>query len=189
VEVGWFDEFDNWEARTAGAYVGPAAETDWGRRTLSRDTVHGSSTGAGDLLNLLASVATAEATLPALDPVEYSTARRPFASGAAAAVHLVGGETTFTWFFLRGSWLPQVGVSPLVGVIGGSIRYGGGEWTAGLQLAPAFNANTPPPLTLRGLAHPGLSPAPTLADLDESLTLGDLRHVSLGYGFTADTQP
>lgn len=85
--------------------------------------------------------------------------------------------------FLGRSWLPQLGCSPLVGILGGTISYRAGEWSVQATPAPTRIDPTPyswAPLTIAAAAAPGVR----LADLDRSVTFGDFGFLDVGAGRT-----
>lgn len=161
------------------------SESEIGRRTLTVDTVHSTAANAATVAAEWASLVQAEAALPRLEPVTFSSARTPFADAAEVAMLLSGVETQ-TWQFLRRSWLPEVGIPPLVGIIGGTISYADGQWTVAAQLAGAVNQNYAPGLMS---AYAATDNTVLLRDLDDSLTFGDCAHINIGAGYTAATMP
>lgn len=186
VQVGYLDVAAGYASATSEVQLAtsPGEETT-GRRALTVDTMHANAAGAADCAAEWASLALSEAALPRLEPVTFATARTPFADAAEVALLLAGVESS-TWRFLRRSWLPEVGVPPLVGIIGGTIGYAAGQWTVQAQLAGAVNQNFPPGLMP---AYAATDNTVRLVDLDDSLTVGDCAHVSIGAGYTAATMP
>lgn len=186
VEAGYLDASAGYAAATYALTMATTPdEGTIGRRVLTVDTVHSTAAGAADCAGEWASLAQTEALVPRIDPVTFDTARTPFADVDELELLLSGAEST-TWRFLRRSWLPEVGITALVGIIGGTIGYRGGEWTVTAQLAPAINGNYPPGL-LGG--YSASSTAVTAADVDESVTFGDCAHIHIGAGYTASTMP
>lgn len=185
-EVSWLNAAAAGAATTAAATIATfPSESAVGRRSLNVSTWHTTAAAAGDCLNEWASLATAEQAIPRPDPITWRTARVPFPDAATRAALLAGTESS-SWWFLRRSWLPALGMTPLVGFIGGTIGYAAGEWTSAVRLAPAVNGNPTPPLPIRYAAS---SAAVRLADCAESLTFADLAHVTVGAGYTASNQP
>lgn len=154
-----------------------------GRRTLSVDTMHATAAGAADCLAEWASLVYSEGSVPRLEPVTYATARAPFRDGTVRANLLAGCEQA-PWWFVRGSWLPEAGVSPVVAFSGSTITYRGGQWSIALQPAATWNANNPD--AGHGVTAGTVAAAGTvvrLVDCDPSLTVGDLGYVQSGAGF------
>lgn len=71
-----------------------------------------------------------------LQPLRYSSAKvGGFESLLQAQVLLAGYERN-SLLFLQRSWLPQLGMRPIFGVMGGSIEYQDKSWELELELAP-----------------------------------------------------
>lgn len=190
VEVGYLDSANGWSNTTAaGAVTTTPGEAVIGRRTLTVDTLHAGAGAAGNVLGEWVSLVSAEGSLPHLEPVTFSTARSPFVGDGQAATILSGSETP-TWLILRGSWLPQAGVPPTVGIIGGTVSYSGRDWSATLRLGPAVNLpaynGQVPGLRAR---YAATDDTVRLRDMYPVLTLADLDHITVGAGYTAATMP
>lgn len=173
---------------TAGVVVpGSPAETTSGRRTLSVDSILADAGWAAQLAQQWTFVA-AQQAMPALhDPITYRPGRDGGFADDAAAGALLAGQERPAELFLGGSWLTLLGARPVVSVIGGTITYAGGEWALSLNTAPVtVDTPTARPLTP---ATAAASAAVTLADIDRSVSVGDLEHVQIGAGFTYSTQP
>lgn len=178
VEVQWSDGTTT--ATQAAPVVQGLDEAALGRRTLSVDSWHSTAVGATDCLTEWTSIIVSEASAAVLDPVTYSTARTPFRDATVRGLLLAGCEQA-QWWFIRGSWLPEVAASPVVAFSGGTIGYAGGEWSLALQPTATWNANLRPGLTAATAVHSGTTAR--IADCDPSLTVGDLGFIQLGAGF------
>lgn len=160
-------------------------EDTLGRRQLAVESILGTSDRAQQAAAAYADLATREGMVPRLGSLGYSTAREPFPDAAHAGLLLAGCESGAVAFVGR-TWLPQLGQRPLIGVLGATITYAAGEWSVDLTPAPVVIDPAPfgwAPITIAALA----TPAVTLAQLDPSLTLGDLGFLDVGAGFTAAT--
>jgi hypothetical protein len=161
----------------------PAGEAAIGRRVLAVQSMHGDPGYAGQLASMWTYLVSNEGRLPRLPQLRYRAGE--FDSVAHADLLLCGRETS-TQVFLSGSWLTRLGLRPLVGIIGGAITYAGGQWDLKLNTAPVGVELDAPGLTAAGAAA---SRAVTLANVDRSVSIGDLDHLQLGAGFTVNTQP
>ena len=162
------------QAATAVATtVDTASESVIGRRMIQVASIIGGSdrvdTYAANLAGGWAAIASGEGRARVLEPLTVDTDRTPFVSTAQAAALLAGRETGDR-FFLGGSWLTRLGVQPQFGVLGGVIGYADGRWQ--LELNPV-RVSTPAPVPLT-IAAAGPT---TLAQIDESVTFGDLAFV------------
>jgi hypothetical protein len=185
VEVEFPDSTNNYASRTIIAdTTSTAAELFLGRRTLSVQTIQSDPTKAAQLAKLYADVANRESRTPRLGSIGYSSKREPFHNAAHAATLLAGHETGAA-LFLRRSWLPQLGERPLVGILGATITYAPGEWSVDLNPAPVvLDASESwtglwQPITCGALQY---AEPVTLAQLDPSVTVGDLAFVDIGPG-------
>lgn len=151
-----------------------SAETATGRRTLSVTSVHAVAADAATLAADWADLAGREAASPRLSPITYRTDLAPFADNATAAV-LLGCAETSTQAFVAATWLPRVSQSPLVGFTGGHLSYAAGQWAAQLNPAPCAAVSTAPPLTITNAGD--FLPGVRLADVDPSVTFGDLAYI------------
>lgn len=183
VEVSWLN------GTTTATAVAPTSNTgseaSLGRRVLSVDSMLGTAAGAQQLANLYADLASVEARTPRLGSLGWSSAREPLHSLAHATLLLSGWEQGAAVFVGR-SWLPQLAQSPLVGLIGGSITYRDGGWSVDATPGPTHLDPTPfgwAPLTIRACAKPTVR----LADVDPSVTFGDLGFLDVGAGFDETT--
>jgi hypothetical protein len=186
VEVSYKDSTAGYAQRTATAQTALAGdEYATGRRTLGVDSIHASTANAVTLAAAWAAVASAEGHAPRLDPLLYGSHRNDgFDTGKHAAALLAGAEGSAR-LFLRSSWLPALRTRPLVGVLGATTSYTAGAWSVQFTPAPISTDVDTLPLRVAYSARPGIR----LADLDPSVTVGDLRFVDIGAGFTFDTQP
>jgi len=89
--------------------------------------------------------------------------------------------------FLQKSWLPQLGLRPVFGVMGGTIRYARGGWDVEFQPAPITTTVPQHSLTWKDLqtADPLLRlkwrRGVTSSDgVDPTVTYADLRYVGMG---------
>lgn len=188
IELQYLDSTASYAQRTVAAGTADTGnEPVIGRRVLSVTTIQGLTAKATQLAGLYADLASNEGRSRRLGAVSYSTAREPFRDGSHAALLLAGAEAA-TALFLRGSWLPQLGSRPLVGVLGATVRYARGQWSIDLQPAPVFvdpaGANWWP-VTVAKAAAAGVK----LSDLDPSVTLGDYGSIDVGAGYTEATAP
>lgn len=185
VEVAFTDPGTGAQATTTTGTALYAAEATIGRRTLSVASLLRDGPLANQLANAWAQ-AMDEAALPALvDPIVY----RPdttggFADDTTVEVLLAGRERPAEVFLGR-SWLTRLGVRPVVGVCGGVTTFAAGAWEFALNTAP-ITVDKPLRRPVVADDHP---PAVTLADLDRSVAVGDLRHVQIAAGRTYFTQP
>lgn len=186
VEVSYLDATAGYAQRTAVAStVDTPDEGAIGRRSLTVDTVQADYTHAQLLAYWWADVANTEARLPRLESLGYSTAREPFTDAAHAEALLTGYEAGHV-LFLGGSWVTSLGQRPMVGLLGATTTYAGGQWTVDLTPGPVFLDPYPfrwAPLTIAAAGLPGVR----LADVDRSVTFGDVGFLDVGAGFTADT--
>lgn len=186
VEVKYLDSSATpaYSTRTASAATTDTpAEATIGRRTLSVETWQTNAANAAGLAGLFADVVNRETRTPRLQPITFTTAREPFHSAGMAQLLLAGHETDGV-LFVNGSWLPPLGLRPLVGVLGATVTYRMGQWTVEFVPAPTIvdpGDTRAGGLTVRAFAS---SPAVRIRDLDRSLTFGDLAHVQIGAGYT-----
>lgn len=168
VEVSYFDVNAAYAQATVTAATSDAASEDTiGRRTLSVSSIHGRVAYAQQLANMYRDVAAAEARAPRLGSLSYRTAvNGGFTSSAQRDALLNGAESTSAYFLAR-SFLPELGLRPLIGVVGGSISYGAGEWSLILNPAPVVVDGLWAPMRVR---H---APALRLRELHQSVTFGD----------------
>jgi hypothetical protein len=162
-------------------------EGSLGRRTLSVSSIHATSAGALTLATAYSILVHTESRAPRLGAVGFSTAREPFPDTAHAQA-LLGGYEQSSTLFLGRTWLTRLGQRPLVGILGSTITYADGEWTVDLTPSPVIinpaSPSTWAPLPVNKLAS---STAVHLADLDPSVTVGDLGFLDVGAGFTTST--
>jgi hypothetical protein len=154
---------------------GAPSEATTGRRMLSVSSVHAVAADAASLAADWADLAGREAAAPRLGPVTYDTARAPFPDDATAGALLACSESSLQ-SFLAATWLPRVGVSPLVGFTGGRLSYAAGHWRA--QLSPAASASVTPPTPVTAITAGDFLSDVKLADVDPSVTFGDLAYIS-----------
>jgi hypothetical protein len=185
IEVQYLDKTAGYASRTypAGAEGMDALEQLHGRRNLSVSSIHADRANAGQLAAVLySSIASHEARVPRLEPVGYSSRREPFTDAAHAAWLLSGHEQSDV-AFLGGSWLPQLGQRPLVGILGATVTYTPGVWA--VDFAPAPVVIDPSPFTSWApvtVAASAIDDTVTLADIDPSVTVGDLGSIDVGAG-------
>ncbi len=189
VEVNYLDENAAYETRTAtAATVDTPNEATIGRRTLTVDTVLAAGSAAANLAGFYADLVSREARTRRLGPLGFTTRREPFHDAAHVTALLSGRELTPALFLGR-SWLPRLGASPLVGVLGATVVYAGGEWSVQLTPAPTVVDPSPGmwgPLTIAAAG----TPAVRLRDVDRSVTIADAGFLDVGAGFTpANAQP
>ena len=185
VEVAYTAAGATDQTTTTATTTAAALESTIGRRTLAVTSIHSDAGYAAQLAGQWRGLLDAEGRRPRLGPLQYTTSERtPFPSSATAAVVLWGREADWT-VFLGGSWLPRLGERPVVAFVGGTITYRGGQWDVSLTPAPVSVEATTTPLPIR-YASAGVV---TLAQLDDSVTIGDLGFVEVGPGYTTTTQP
>lgn len=180
VEVTWLDG-TNTSQTVAAATSNTGNEALYGRRVLTVQSQLGSAAAAQQLANLYADIASVEARAPRLGALGWSSTREPLHSAAHAALLLSGWETS-TAVFIADTWLPQLGISPLVGLLGGSISYADGAWAVDATPAPTSIARG-------GFSWAPITPAACAAtvrarDVDSSLTFGDVGWLDVGLGHT-----
>jgi hypothetical protein len=170
-------------------YAVPGADTATeGERTASIDSVMlstdpSSTAAAGEITGLLAAEGRAWRTGPV-------TATRLTGDDLdEAAWVLLTGQEVPGLLALQGSWLPRLGVCPVVAVTGGAIVYAGGEWSAEFLPAPVSVTGQYHPLAWNdgqldtgpgGTASPLVWGAGSLS-LDRSVTWADMRWVAAGH--------
>ena len=177
-------EQQSYEAATTGM---AALEAVYGRRVLTVTSIHALRANAAQLGDALYSdVVSREARTPRLAAVGYSSDREPFADAAHAALLLAGAESGVT-LFLGGSWLPRLGQRPLVGILGATVTYAGGDWSVDFVPAPVFLDPTPNTWAPVTAAASAIDTTVTLADIDPSVTVGDLGFIDVGAGFDTIT--
>lgn len=121
-----------------------------------------------------------------LQPFRLTTRKAGgFHSVTSAQTFLAGYERN-DYFFLQRSWLPSMGVRPIIGIMGGTIRYVRGGWDLELQPAPITT-----PVLQHSLSWEDLydaNPANVLKwwdgphpeGLDPTVTYEDMRYVGAG---------
>jgi hypothetical protein len=148
-----------------------------GVRSLDVQTQHTDDTMALAAANDLSALVTGEASGWALEPMRWTTGAAGFGTVEQARLLLAGSERSGV-FWLAGSWLPALGVTPLFGVMGGSITCRRGAWTVDWTVAPT--ATTAP---VQGFSFDDLDPSIVWTDADDpngwhaSVTLDDLAMV------------
>lgn len=187
VEVTYLDAAAGGATRTATASTTyTAGEATTGRRTLRVDSWHTTAANAGQLARIYADFINGEARLPRLGVLDFRDDVSPFPTSAHAALLLAGRERSDR-LFLGGSWLPQVASRPLVGVLGGTVGYAAGRWSVRFTPAPVLvepgAARSWGPVTVAAAATPTV----TLADLDPTVTFGDMGFIDVGAGFDTST--
>lgn len=172
--------------RTVGAATDLFADeaTD-GRRSLTVDSIHAVTANATALAREWATAASSAGHTPRLDPLRYETARNGGFDTDWHAIMLLKGTESGLSFFVRSTWITRLRARPLFGVLGSTITYARGQWSVTFSPAPITPAVPTQPLRIRYAATPGVR----LRDIDRSVTLGDLRFVDVGAGFTSTTQP
>lgn len=187
IEVSYLDQTNNYTSTTIAAGTSDYAnEATIGRRSLSIDSIHADAGMAAQLASLWATIADGEGRLPRLATITFATADATPLPSAAHAACLLSGRETSQRIFLGGSWITDLGVRPLVGIVGGTISYAAGQWSIQAQPAPGIVDWSTTPLPVQYAAS---STAVTLADIDPSVTLGDLAFIDVGAGYTANNQP
>lgn len=153
-------------------------ETQVGIRSLDVQTQHTDDTTALAAATDLSALVTGEASGWALEPMRWDTRKTGgFDTIAQARLLLAGTERTGV-FWLSGSWLPALGITPLFGVMGGTITTRRGAWSVEWTVAPT--ATTAP---VTGFAFDDLDPSIIWTDDDSpngfhpSVTLDDLAMV------------
>lgn len=158
-------------ATVTSATPDAASEATIGRRTLSVSSIHGTATYAQQLADMYRDLAAAEGRAPQLGALSYRTAvSGGFTSTQQRNVLLNGAETSSV-FFVGRSFLPDLGVRPLVGIAGGSISYGAGQWSLALNPVPVAVDSTWAPLPIKWAQNL------RLADLHPSVTVGDAHYL------------
>jgi hypothetical protein len=100
----------------------------------------------------------------------------------AQATLLLAGYETPAAVFLAGTWLPDLGIRPVFGVMGGTITYTDAAWTVEWNPAPIGVTGTPPPAVTWDDLDPSLvwDDAPNPNAFHDSVTYEDLAFVSSG---------
>lgn len=180
VEVQWLNGATQ---QTVAAAVSGTDETTTGRRVLTVDSIHATSAGAQQLANLYAATAGLDAPQRRLGALGYSSSREPLHNAAHASALLAGSETTGALFVGR-TWLPQLGKSPRLGILGGTVAYRGGEWHVDLTPAPT---RIEPTGSWAPITPAACKPTVRARDLHPSLTFGDVAYLDVGIGYDPDT--
>jgi hypothetical protein len=147
-----------------------------GVRSLDVQTQHTDDTMALAAANDLGALVTGEASGWALEPMRWTTGAAGFDTIEQARLLLAGSERSGV-FWLAGSWLPALGVTPLFGVMGGSITCRNGAWTVAWTVAPTSTGR------VTGFSFDDLDPSIVWTDDDDpngwhaSVTLDDLAMV------------
>lgn len=176
VEVTYLNSAASYASATVTAATADAAsEATIGRRTLSVASIHADTAHAQQLANMYRDLAGAEARAPRLGPLSYRTAVNGGFTSTGQRDALLNGAESTSAFFVGRSFLPDLGVRPIVGVVGGSISYGGGDWSLTLNPAPVAVDSPWAPLPVKW-APPGVR----LRDLHPSLTFGDAAYLDAG---------
>lgn len=149
-----------------------------GSRALTVDTVC-EAVAAGVTADALVAVATGEGAQ--WSPGRYKWTTDSFDDRDQAAALLSGVETAAQVLVIGGPF-HELGLSPILSLLGGSVRYAAGRWTVELTPTQAhWDVPLPPRLQLGNLAGPGYT-ARTLADFHPSVRLADVGAVSIGLG-------
>lgn len=168
-------------------------EGSLGARTARVESLLATPSYADVAANDLALMVRREGSRWLLDPVRYRSRRAGGFPTLDLARTLLAGYETNAAIFLQRSWLPTVGVRPVVGVMGGVIAYADGGWDLELQLAPVATALTQHAVTFEELDDGSATYEIQWWDDDHpkgmhaSLTFEDLDYV--GSGLNVTTQP
>jgi hypothetical protein len=132
----------NYKDRTTTVLVDGTDERRDGVRTARLESTllwnNFADTAASDLEEL----AQKEGAAWRLQPLVFSSRRAGGFDSYDQARALLSGKETQDLFFLQGSWLPNYGLRPLFGVMGGTIGYRNRSWE--LELIPAPIVTTLP---------------------------------------------
>jgi hypothetical protein len=154
-------------------------ETVLGSRALEATTGLIGATAAATAAADLATLAT-EASGWAVDPLSWDTAATDGFETLDQALALISGTEPPGVLFLARSWLPDLGVRPVFGVLGGSIAYRKGAWRVQWSPAPiGVTGPTPAPLSWEAL-DPGLTWDAGPTGMHPSVTYEDFRFVTDG---------
>jgi hypothetical protein len=171
------------EAATVTVQVPGADETVVGERAIAVTTAFMDSGWATSCATALAALAAGEASGWRLDPMRWETRRTGggFETLAQATLLLAGYETPAA-VFLSGTWLPDLGIRPVFGVMGGTITYTDAAWTVEWNPAPIGVTGPPPPAVTWDDLDPSLvwDDAPNPNAFHDSVTYEDLAFVSSG---------
>jgi hypothetical protein len=121
-----------------------------------------------------------------LAPFRLTTRKAGGFHSVAAAQTLLAGYERNDYVFLQRSWLPSLGVRPVVGIMGGTIRFERGGWDLELTPAPITTNVAQHSLSWEDLYDP--DPANVLKwwdgphpeGLDPTVTYEDMRYVGAG---------
>lgn len=116
------------------AVAGTPANT--GYRQAKIDSLVAWNSWAAVGLSDLESVAQYEGSAWVLEPLTLTTRRLGGFETYEIARTLLSGYERNTIIFLQRSWLPQFGIRPVYGVMGGTIGYSDGGWDVEFSLSP-----------------------------------------------------
>lgn len=123
-------------------------------------------------------------------PLRFSTRRAGGFANLAQAIWMLSAAEIPTIVFVQGSQLTRYGVSPIVGLMGGTITFTDGGWDVELHTAPVITRAAQHPLTWAEIddGTPGFEvqwhDATHVRGLHDSLTFEDLAWVARGLNVT-----
>lgn len=179
------------QAATITRAIPGADEAVVGVREVTLSTILADATAAGTAADELAAFAAGEASGWTLDPMTWETARTGGFETVAQALVLLGGAELTGVYWLQGSFLPQLGIRPVFGIMGGTITYRDAGWVVTWQNAPVSLTGGPAYELTWDHVDDG-SPGSTLVwdDVDRadglhpSVTYEDMQYVAFGLGVT-----
>lgn len=196
VQVTHKDDTASYAQRTTTQAVTGTNEAVTGRRTASLESLVVTPVFADVARGDLESIVRREGSAWRLPPVRYSTRKLGgFERTAQAQLLLLGAETN-SMIFLERSLLPTLGIRPLFGIMGATIRYAKNGWDIDLNLHPVTLGLPTHAITWEEIDdgsagytvewHDGDHPK----GMHESLTLDDMAFIQSGLNVTsANTGP
>lgn len=118
----------------AGAVIDERAA---GIRSARVDSLVAWNNYAAQALADLATMASKEGSQWRLQPLRLRTRKVGGFETVKAGQDLLQGVERLHLFFLQRTWLPEYGIRPVFGVMGGKITYEDGGWDLELEVAPA----------------------------------------------------
>lgn len=178
------------EQKVTSLTVGGGAinEELFGVRSAHVDSLVAWNNYADTALSDLAELVRKEGSAWVLQPLVWTTRKTGGFETAAQARALLSGCQTDTLLFLQRSWLPQYGVRPVYGVMGGTIAYSQAGWDLEFSVAPVTTSQPQHAITWEEIDDGSSTYQVEWWDDDhprgmhESLTFEDLGYCATGLG-------
>lgn len=187
VELSWQDPGTGSAATIYRVFPG-VVESQVGYRAATLTTDLTAASWAELAADGVVSVATGEATGWQLGRLTWDTGRTGGFQTMDQVRLLLSGCELDGVYFLGGSWLPQLGVRPVFGVMGGTLTYRNSAWSVAWTNAPIAPAGAAErPITWDEIDAGQFGERITWDEdsplgLHESVTFDDLAHVTYGLG-------